>query len=218
MLSSNIFTSEEVRVLKICLKHRDPWDVKFRKNAKLEGKSMNNILDSAKRKIKDFHLDQTGYRCCYCAVDFRDRDIETDREHIVPKGKFKELSYTIFNISVACKRCNMKIKGEDTSHILNINKIKSNLYKIDSYLMPHPNLCKYENHLTRFHLDIPSGAITIYKVVNGSKKGNFLYNYFELKELEQRSISKAQGIIAKALVDFGVFSEALELPDISGPV
>lgn len=191
LISGGTFTRDELRVIKICLKHKKPWHVA------LKNKELSEILKRVKKKIKEFHRERTKNRCCYCAKPLHDREIETDREHIVPKGKYTSLSYNLFNLSIACKRCNMDYKADREDHIANPGNVEKNLYSKDSYLIPHPNVEKYTDHIRRKCIDDGEHLYITYKIVNDSKKGDFLYKFMRLDLLCIGEIDEAQGISEK---------------------
>ncbi|WP_416340201.1 HNH endonuclease [Pseudomonas sp. C11] len=69
------------------------------------------VLKNLRDRIKEYHLQRQSNLCCYCRSNLHGGGLFTiDREHIVPKSYCKELTYTMTNLSVACKRCNMEIK------------------------------------------------------------------------------------------------------------
>lgn len=148
-------------------------------------------LKSAKVKIKNYHLQKTANKCCYCRRSLRDANIETDREHIVPKGKVKSLAYNIFNLSISCKRCNMSYKREKVNHIVNYQSIEADLRNPDRYLIPHPNIDVYENHILRKAVQYGDIEIATYELL--SPKGEFLYDFVGLKNLCIGDLDVAQG-------------------------
>ena len=77
--------NEKAAIIK-ALKTNKPWDYN------------NKDIKTVKDKIKKFHLERTKNRCCYCNSSLIDRNIESDREHIIPKSEHKKLSYNIFNL------------------------------------------------------------------------------------------------------------------------
>ena len=146
-------------------------------------------LKSAKFKIKEFHKKKTQDKCCYCRRSLLDANIETDREHIVPKGKVKSLSYNIFNLSVSCKRCNMTYKRERVEHIVDYVTIESDLRNPERYLIPHPNIDIYENHIKRLSFQDGNYEITTYKRI--TDKGIFLYDFVRLDRLCVNQLDQA---------------------------
>ena len=180
-----ILTIEEREAIREALDSNSPWSHKnFPKPTK-------KALKSAKVKIKAFHFERVSKKCCYCRRSLLDATIETDREHIVPKGKVKSLSYDIFNLSLACKRCNMTYKGERTDHILDIDNIETNLRDEDNYLIPHPNIDRYEDHLVRRSRQDGDQEFTTYERL--TPKGHFLFDFVQLHRLCVNEFDRAQG-------------------------
>lgn len=168
-------TREERSAIKLAEKSSNPW-----KHGSFPEPTKTR-LESAKNKIREFHLDRTSRSCCYCRRPLRDAEIETDREHIIPKGKKKHLSYNIFNLSVSCKRCNMTYKQERIDHIVDFNTIESDMFNTARYKIPHPNIERLEDHIVRYSLQLGTNEITTYR--RKSIKGRYLYTFVNLKEL-----------------------------------
>ena len=170
--------NEKVAIVK-ALKTNKPWDYN------------NKDIKTVKDKIKKFHLERTRNRCCYCNSSLIDRNIESDREHIIPKSINKNLSYYIFNLSVSCKRCNMAYKKDDISHIIEPKNIIRKLRESDNYNIPHPNIDNYEEHIGYFYLCVDKSELLIYRPF--SAKGKRLYEMFSLQTLEINTLFRAQG-------------------------
>jgi len=148
-------------------------------------------LVAAKIKIKDFHFERVSKKCCYCRRSLEDASIEADREHIVPKRKKKSLSFDIFNLSLACKRCNMTYKGEKTDHIVDFETIEADLRNSNRYRIPHPNIDIYEDHLVRISVQFGARQFTSYE--RKTPQGYFLYDFVRLDRLCIDEIDIAQG-------------------------
>jgi len=102
--TDNELTANEREAIAHALLSNSPWTHKNFDNP------IKANLEAAKNKIKAYHLEKANFKCCYCRRSLQDANIETDREHIVPKAVFKSLTYNIFNLSVSCKRCKMQYK------------------------------------------------------------------------------------------------------------
>jgi len=73
-----------------------------------------------KRSIKDYYRVQQNEQCCYCKrVTVGEFRMVLDIEHILPKGNqaYRKYMFEPKNLSIACKRCNMKIKKQDVSFV-----------------------------------------------------------------------------------------------------
>ncbi|WBL32751.1 HNH endonuclease [Sinirhodobacter sp. HNIBRBA609] len=163
-------------------------------------------LASVKVKIKDFHFPRVSRKCCYCRRSLEDASIEIDREHIVPKGKKKSLSYNIFNLSLACKRCNMTYKGERTDHIIEFETIEADLRNPARYLIPHPNIGIYERHIVRNSIQLGDKQVTSYRRI--TEQGHFLYHFVRLDRLCVNELDEAQG--GERVNE--IFAELFDLP------
>ena len=169
---------EKVSIIN-ALKTNEPWDY--------NSKEITYVKD----KIKKFHLERTKNRCCYCNNPLRDRNIESDREHIIPKSLNKNLSYNIFNLSVSCKRCNMSYKKNNINHVIEKREIIRKLRNPDNYNIPHPNIDNYEEHIGYFYLCVDKTELLVYRPF--TKKGEMLYEMFSLKKLEINTLFRSQG-------------------------
>lgn len=178
-------TVEEHCAIKLALESESPW--------KHEGfdEPTKSALMSVKIKIKEFHLGKTNHKCCYCRRSLRDAIIESDREHVVPKSRCKSLAYDIFNLSIACKRCNMTYKGEKVDHLIRPEDIESEYKDPDSYRIPHPNIEDYEDHIVRNTIQCDRGEVTTYKCY--TDQGKFLYEFVQLEKLCVDEFDIAQG-------------------------
>lgn len=165
--------------------------------AKAEGGKVweNEILQELKKKIKSYYRETLKEQCCYCRKNFDGEfDLVIDIEHILPKSKFKDLMFNLKNLSISCKRCNMKIKKDDVSFLENIDEIKVNFEDSSLYRFIHPNFDNYFSHLKNFTVTFNNKKIIKYQVVPQSSKGQYTYDYFRLNELEVDSINEAQGL------------------------
>ena len=117
-----------------------------------------------------------------------------DIDHILPKSAFRHLMFTVYNLSVSCKRCNMNIKKDDLSFLSDINAVNDNPQDTSLYKIIHPNFDDYFSHLNFYTKTENQQKIIKYTVVANSTKGQFTFDYFKLEELEIDSYNKAQGI------------------------
>lgn len=153
----------------------------------------NQLIKPFKRKIKD-HFRSIKNECCYCKKNFTGEfNMVIDIEHILPKSRFEDLMFTIFNLNIACKRCNMNVKNEKVDFLVDLALTRANLQDPSLYRFIHPNFDIYDKHLNYiFNIDNQKKVIK-YIVVGESKKGKFTYDYFRLNELEIDSLNQSQG-------------------------
>lgn len=153
----------------------------------------NEGLNRLKRKIKDNFTGNDTAQCCYCARFFGGEfNMVIDIEHVLPQDTFPTERFTITNLNIACKRCNMEIKKADTSFIVNILAMGGNYYQPQHYKIIHPNLEVYTDNIVVKTIRWGDLAFTKY-VLRNQIKAKFTYNYFRLKELEIDTINQAQG-------------------------
>ncbi|KAB2519086.1 HNH endonuclease [Pseudomonas sp. GXM4] len=177
-------TDDEVTAIQAALASSSPW--------KVEGEH----IQSAKNKLRDFHLLRHEENCCYCRMNLHGLGHFTiDREHILPKGKdrYRSLSYTVWNLSASCKRCNMQYKGEDDDFVLD-KKNSVKYQRSENYLIVHPSFDEWEQHLSRESKQVNRKNMVKFTIVDGSAKGQYTYDYFNLMGLEVDSFTSAQAV------------------------
>lgn len=177
-LNAFIFSDNEKLLIESAMTEVRPWE--------------SALISAIKQRIKEFHLEFNGKMCCYCYRDLTGEfSFVIDIEHILPKRHFKPLTFDIRNLSVACKRCNMKMK-RDKLDFLNLPVDIAELEISDKYKIIHPNIDDKNAHLIRVALQLNDVRITKYVPVGNSAKGTFSYQYFQLAELEIDSFDAAQ--------------------------
>lgn len=155
----------------------------------------NDNVTEFKARLKDFFRVNLNEQCCYCKKDFSDEfNMVIDIEHILPKKKYRAYTFELFNLSIACKRCNMRIKGEKTDFIEEEENIEENRLNSNYYKFIHPNLDQYFNHLEVFQIIRNDKKFIKYVVLNNSSKGSYTYDYFKLDKREIDTLNEAQGI------------------------
>lgn len=153
----------------------------------------NELLTNIKRKVKNHYLDVNHRQCCYCRRDFEDEFMMVlDIEHVLPKGYFTNFMFSLFNLSVSCKRCNMRIKGNRIDFLSDHTTIHLNPEDPSQYLFSHPNLDDYYDNIE--YLAIIRNHKKSIKYLQLTPKGAYTYTYFELYKIEIDTINKAQGI------------------------
>lgn len=189
-LSDFIFSANEEAAVKIALETEKPW-----KHDAKELTSIKDTLVDLKKRIREFHLERQKSKCCYCRMNLHGGgDFIVDREHIVPKEKFKELTYIISNLSVACKRCNMQLKNRDISFLVDSKTILNNHSSADQYFFIHPNYEKYSEFIKKLSFEIDDNTYIKY-TLEDHPKAIYTYDYFDLRALEVDNFDKGQGII-----------------------
>lgn len=188
-LDAFMLSADEQSAVTSALASADPWEWN-------PGGAQSTAIASVKTKIRDYHLARHGNKCCYCRVNLHGGGpFMTDREHVLPKSvaDYRPLSYTMWNLGIACKRCNMEYKKNRTDFVVAVDD-PSLLEDGANYRFIHPNFDFYREHLLRFALEVEETVIVKYTVVAGSAKGAYTYAYFNLRGLEVNSFDKAQGL------------------------
>lgn len=152
-------------------------------------------IKSVKAKIRQLHMVRHGSRCCYCRKNLHGGGhFVIDREHVLPKSKdaFRHLAFSIWNIGISCKRCNMQYKKDRVDFIVNQTDPIA-LKTSENYLLIHPNFDCYKDHIGYSSKQDDDITVVKYTTVPGSEKGRFTFEYFNLKELEVGNHDEAQG-------------------------
>lgn len=152
-------------------------------------------LDNLKSRLKEHFKIKQKNVCCYCSRNiYGEFNMVLDIEHILPKHKYTNYMFSIENLALSCKRCNMNIKGKKTDFLVDSFSECTAPFEKENYLFIHPNSDVFKDHLQYIHKQHDDEIIVFYRVKNESKKGFFSYNYFKLEMLEINSFNKAQGI------------------------
>ncbi|HHG3492841.1 TPA: HNH endonuclease [Vibrio parahaemolyticus] len=181
-----------------------PEDVGHIKAAVGEGGKVwsSKHLDNFKQKVKQHYRTAQNEQCSYCKrVTLGEFKMVLDIEHILPKGEdeFKKFTFVPRNLCVSCKRCNMEIKGTDTSFIVEGSSFEDNFYASEKYLFLHPHSDNYWDSI-HYSVAIENDIQLIqYTVVNDCPKGLYTYNYFKLGQLEIDIVNEAQGIDTESI-------------------
>ncbi len=188
-LAEFAFDPGEIAVIDLALASNKPWDFVPADDADIA------LLKSAKAKILNLHLQRHGWTCCYCRANLQGAGpFMTDREHILPKGKaaYKLLSYTLWNLAAACKRCNLQFKRSGDGFVIN-GSDPTALENSDNYRFVHPNFDFWDDHLTRLAVQV--NAKNLVKILSkGSAKAAYAHDFFNLQEFEIDSFDAAQGL------------------------
>ncbi|QDS14700.1 HNH endonuclease [Xanthomonas arboricola] len=203
-LTAFVYTPEERAAVKIALNAKDPWN-----HDANDLVAVSEVLRILKARLRDHHLERHNNTCCYCRSNlYGGGHFTIDREHILPKDKFREFTYHIENLSVACKRCNMQFKKRsikflavDHTHVTSVPGFSAWFHFV------HPNLDNWRHHLRRYAQQIDTYTFVTYKVVNDSAKGLWTWKFFALERLEVESFDSAQGVKALSEEDFAIMEQ-----------
>lgn len=143
-------------------------------------------------------------RCSYCRRYFglNGDNINIDIEHILPKNKYKEYTFFLPNLTLACKRCNMTIKGNRID-FLKIKKgdpkYKTELdFDKNNYKFLHPKLEDISEYLNYKRDETDEYCVLFYNKTDkglGDDRVDYMIDFFKLKELEIDSREVFQGNI-----------------------
>lgn len=186
-LASFELTQDEQAAVDAALQTADPWGWS-------PGGAQEALLVAVKVKIRNYHLQRHGENCCYCRRSLTGEfNYVIDREHVLPKStpSYRPLSYTMWNLGVACKRCNMQYKGVKIDFVVSPN-VAAEFENGANYRFVHPNFDLYEEHLDRLEVKKGTSRIVKYSIMEDSSKGTFTYDYFNLRGLEIGSLDTLQ--------------------------
>lgn len=195
-LSSFKYTGAERKAIKWALKRDKPWTVDKLKKKSLTAQERIFVtaIVGFKNRVKEFHLKRQKNHCCYCGQNLRNRPIEQDREHIIPKRKATPLTFSVFNLAVACKTCNMSVKKGKTSHLRGYRRNGLHDAKVilssKNYNIPHPNVHDRNDHIEHYSRTENGCTVTHYQPK--TKRGRFAYYFFKLDEQEEFSNTEEQ--------------------------
>lgn len=176
------FTEEEAGAIDSALATEHPWDV------------VAVAIASAKEKIRAYHLARHSETCCYCRTNLHGGGpFMIDREHILPKGKYKAFTFAVWNLSISCKRCNLQYKGREDDFVVD-KQPGAPFQNPGNYRIVHPNYDKWESHLDRLSVQRNASVVVKYAVVNDSEKGRYTHTFFSLHDLEINSFDESQGL------------------------
>jgi hypothetical protein len=194
-LDSLAFTDAEKAAIAAALQTPNPWSWK-------PGGAEEAAIVSVKAKVRDLHMERHGDRCCYCRRNLHGGGhFVVDREHVLPKSHaaYRPLAFEIWNLGIACKRCNMQYKKDKIDFVVDPASPAA-LRTSANYRLIHPNYDLYKEHIGISMQQ--NDDITLVKYTKrGTDKGAYTYEYFNLKELEVGSFDAAQG--AAPSEDFG---------------
>ena len=204
-LATFAFTADEEDAIAQALLTPQPWDWE-------PGGVIETTIGVVKTKIRDLHLQRHDNSCCYCRWSMQGGGhFVVDREHILPKSveTYRSYTYTMWNLTVACKRCNMQYKKAKDDFV--IDKASNAAFQDSAnYRLIHPNFDRYEDHIDFVHIAMPGFRLTKYVVNADSEKGAYTYSYFNLENREVEFANEGQvGKLPKALGEFALAAKKL---------
>lgn len=189
LLADFALTADEKAAIAAALATNDPW-----KHDAAELAAHTAVLVELKSRIREFHLQRRNHLCCYCHKNlYGEFNLVLDREHILPKSTYPVLTYRIGNLATSCKKCNMRIKGNDVSFVVNFHDIVDHYADSGRYSFIHPNFDRFQDHIDRIERQNGGNLLVAFRVIGDSDKGKYHYDYFHLSDLEINSFDDAQG-------------------------
>jgi hypothetical protein len=174
----------------------------------------DNRLKEIKRRLKLKNLAKQLNCCCYCSREMTGEfSMVIDIEHIIPKSALIRLMFSSKNLSVSCKRCNMEVKKACLKFLTQpLDTLPKRLFRSRFYRFIHPNLDNYDAHL-KMHTERlgRKKRLLKYRIINGSSKGTFTYEYFKLKNLELSTFDEAQGATERVEISEPSIADAFDM-------
>jgi len=186
-LDSIEFTAAEKAAIAAALQTAKPWDWE-------PGGADQAAIASVKTKVRDLHMARHKDRCCYCRRNLHGGGhFLIDREHVLPKSHaaYKSLAFEVWNLGIACKRCNMEYKRSKSDFVVDQNSTTA-LQTSAAYRLIHPNFDLYKEHIG-ISMQQDDDVTIVKYTKRGTDKGNYTYDYFNLQALEVESFDAAQG-------------------------
>lgn len=194
-LSTWTLTVAQQAAVKAALATAKPWEVD------------NPDIAAVKAQIRVFHLARQSDTCCYCKESLHGHSpFKIDREHVLPKAKYTAFTYEIWNLSVSCKRCNLELKREGDTFVVNTTS-SAPFQTSANYRIIHPNYDRWTKHLDRKMKQSNQAVMIKFRIKAGSAKGWYTYNFFRLNELEADTFDRGQGIVRLGLDGVGKLAE-----------
>lgn len=187
-LDEFVFEEHEQAAITSALATEKPWNW-------APGGNDEATIKAVKVKIRQLHMQRHGSRCCYCRKNLHGGGhFVIDRDHVLPKSveAYRPLAFSLWNIGVSCKRCNMQYKKNRVDFVIDQADLAA-LTDSTNYLLIHPNFDCYKDHISYLSKQDDDITIVKYTKVEGSEKGKFTFEFFNLKELEIGSHDEAQG-------------------------
>lgn len=103
-----------------------------------------SCLSDFKARVRDYYRKKQNRRCAYCRTIVKTSQASAEIEHIIPKSERPEWMYEPLNYCMSCKMCNTK---KSTNGVLKDGVYKSFPNDSTDYLIVHPHLDKYSQHI-----------------------------------------------------------------------
>ncbi len=140
------YTPEESKFIE---DHKKDFEINgnFWNDSNADGPELKKNKKALRKSIKEYYCKVQGYRCVYCQQEFKAKHgRQWDVEHIAAKSLYPRFMYEPQNLCVSCIECNEKKLNAEVFHSgsKKLNKIPE---KSDAYIIVHPHLDKYEDHI-----------------------------------------------------------------------
>lgn len=103
-----------------------------------------STLKDFKGRVRQHYRDQQNDRCAYCRMDISSATGSFHIEHIIPKSLHPEWMYNPKNLCVACSNCN---SAKYNDNVLSSDKYTNLPSHSSDYLIVHPHLDNYFEHI-----------------------------------------------------------------------
>ena len=103
-----------------------------------------SCLREYKDRLREYYLGVQKRRCAYCRTVIRTSQVSPEIEHIIAKDLEPRWMYESFNLCISCKMCNTK---KSRTQVLNHNEYESLPVTSGSYIIVHPHIDCYSQHI-----------------------------------------------------------------------
>lgn len=106
-------------------------------------KNAKKLIAKFKDEVKGLHYDGQHSRCCYCSTYTHDHKALFDLEHVLAQSIYPQFMFSLANIAIACKPCNLAKLHDDVL----VGKLDDGVpTHTDSYSILHPQIDEWTDH------------------------------------------------------------------------
>ncbi|MCA1197855.1 hypothetical protein K9B35_07740 [Sphingomonas sp. R647] len=108
----------------------------------------DDVTKATRDAIKDFYILEQDYRCCYCRRKVLSKNKgDWQGDHVIARDTHAQFMFEPKNLAICCRGCN----GEKSNkNVLRNAKRKTFPVNSDDYLIVHPHMDDYDDHIRWF--------------------------------------------------------------------
>lgn len=147
----------------------DEWDGDLIRVSVAAKASRNDIKVKIKNSIQKYQ----GNNCIFCGWSFDIVGV-SEREHVAPKGRYRDFVFEPYNLVLACHFCNGSSKKGQANTISKLNT----KYNKCRFKIVHPYFDDVSKHIVKDYDKI--NQVIMLKAAKWSRKGKATIDMFEL--------------------------------------